>query len=132
MRISSKRQIAIPKHVMTALNLKPGDEIEIRIEDGSARLLPITTFKVPRDQAWFWTKEWQDKELEASEDIAAGNFRDFETLDDLMQDTRLIQASALRSHDELVGTRKQVQEAEAKIRDLEQELSLVSELVHQD
>jgi AbrB family looped-hinge helix DNA binding protein len=29
MRISSKRQIAIPKHVMTALNLKPGDEIDI-------------------------------------------------------------------------------------------------------
>ncbi len=53
-------------------------------------------------------------------------------LDDIMQDTRIIQASALRSHDELVGTRKQVQEAEAKIRDLEQELSLVSELVHQD
>ena len=53
-------------------------------------------------------------------------------LDDIMQDTRIIQASALRSHDELVGTRKQVQEAEAKIRELEQELSLVSELVHQD
>jgi AbrB family looped-hinge helix DNA binding protein len=40
MRISSKRQISIPKHVMTALNLKPGDEIEIQVEDGFARLLP--------------------------------------------------------------------------------------------
>lgn len=53
-------------------------------------------------------------------------------LDDIMQDTRVIQASALRSHEELIGTRKQVQESEAKIRRLEQELNQVSELVHQD
>ncbi len=53
-------------------------------------------------------------------------------LEDIMQDTRIIQASALRSHDELVDTRKQAQAAEAKIKELEQELSLVSELVHQD
>jgi antitoxin MazE len=86
MRISSKRQIAIPKHVMTALNLNPGDELDIRIEDETARLLPIKTIKVPRDQAWFWTKEWQEKERQADEDIAAGNFRDFETLDALMKE----------------------------------------------
>jgi len=53
-------------------------------------------------------------------------------LEDIMQDTRIIQASALRSHEELVGTRKQVHEAESKIRELEQELAEVSELVHQD
>lgn len=86
MRISSKRQIAIPKQIMEALNLNPGDEIDIRIEDGTARLLPITTLKVPRDQAWFWTKEWQEKERQADEDIAAGKFRDFESLDALMKE----------------------------------------------
>jgi len=53
-------------------------------------------------------------------------------LEDIMQDTRIIQASALRSHEELVGTRKKVQEAEGKIRELETELAQVSELVHQD
>ena len=53
-------------------------------------------------------------------------------LEDIMQDTRIIQASALRSHEELVGTRKQVQEAQAKIKELEQELSQASELVQQD
>lgn len=53
-------------------------------------------------------------------------------LDDIMQDTRIIQASALRSHEELIGSRQQVQEAESKIRKLEQELAQVSELVHHD
>ncbi len=53
-------------------------------------------------------------------------------LEDIMQDTRIIQASALRSHEELLDTRRQVEEAEAKIAKLEQELSEISELVHQD
>lgn len=53
-------------------------------------------------------------------------------LDDIMQDTRVIQASALRSHEELLNTRKQVQESEAKIKQLEQELSQISELVRED
>jgi diguanylate cyclase len=53
-------------------------------------------------------------------------------LEDIMQDTRIIQASALRSHEELLDTRRQVEEAEARIAQLEQELSEVSELVHQD
>ena len=86
MRISSKRQIAIPSHIMAALNLKPGDEIDIKIENGNAYLLPVATIKVPRDQAWFWTKEWQAKEREANADIADGKFRDFESLDALMKD----------------------------------------------
>jgi len=35
------------------------------------RLLHI--FKIiPRDQLWFWTKEWQKREKEAEEDIKAG------------------------------------------------------------
>ena len=86
MRISSKRQIAIPKHIMAAMNLQPGDEIDIRVNNGAAYLVPVATIKVPRDQAWFWTKEWQEKERQADEDIAAGNFRDFESLDALMKE----------------------------------------------
>jgi len=86
MRISSKRQISIPKHVMTALNLKPGDEIDIRIEDGVACLVPVATIKVPRDQAWFWTKEWQEKERQADEDISSGNFCDFNNLEALLKE----------------------------------------------
>ncbi|MDO8349871.1 MAG: diguanylate cyclase [Gallionella sp.] len=53
-------------------------------------------------------------------------------LDDIMQDTRVIQASALRSHEDLLESRKQVGQAEAKIATLEKELAEVSELVQQD
>jgi len=53
-------------------------------------------------------------------------------LEAIMQDTRVIQASALRSHEELLESRRQVGIAEAKISQLEKELSNVSELVHHD
>lgn len=53
-------------------------------------------------------------------------------LEDIMQDTRVIQASALRSHEELLATRKQADEAEERVRKLEQELEEVSELVRED
>ena len=53
-------------------------------------------------------------------------------LSDIMQDTRIIQAISMRSHDELVSTRKQAQLAEKRVKQLEQELEQVSELVRED
>ncbi len=53
-------------------------------------------------------------------------------LDDIMQDTRIIQASSMRSHEELVSTRKQAHIAEERVKQLEQELEHVSELVRED
>lgn len=53
-------------------------------------------------------------------------------LDDIMQETRTIQNSALRSHEELVNTRRQVQESEDRIKKLEHELEQISELVRED
>jgi hypothetical protein len=40
--------------------------------DGAAILLEeITDGRIDADQAWFWTREWQAKEREADEDLAA-------------------------------------------------------------
>jgi AbrB family looped-hinge helix DNA binding protein len=86
MKISSKRQISIPKNVMEALDLQPGDEVEFEIEGNTARLIPIKTIKVPREEAWFWTPEWQAKEKEADKDLSTGKYRDFDTLEDLLKD----------------------------------------------
>jgi AbrB family looped-hinge helix DNA binding protein len=86
MKISSKRQIAIPKDVMAALRLEPGDEVEFHVKGEVAVLVPIRTIKVPRDQAWFWTSDWQAKEKEADEDLASKRFRDFDDLEELLKD----------------------------------------------
>ncbi len=38
---------------------------------------------VPREQAWFWTPEWQAKEKEAEAARAAGDYSEFDSVDDL-------------------------------------------------
>ncbi len=69
-RIGPKHQITIPKDAFDALALKPGDFLDVEVGDQALHLVPQKL--IPRDQAWFWTPEWQAMEREADEAIAAG------------------------------------------------------------
>lgn len=53
-------------------------------------------------------------------------------LDQVMHDTRIVQIEALRSHDDVVAARREVQESEARIHALEVQLEQMSELAHED
>ncbi len=55
-----------------------------------------------------------------------------EVLEDLLEDTRSVQLDAVRTRDELLATRRQVEAAELKVRELESELGKVSGLVQED
>jgi antitoxin component of MazEF toxin-antitoxin module len=57
---------------LNALHLKKGDHIEVEVEDGRIVLKPVLV--IPRDQAWFWTPEWQAGEQEANEDLKHGRY----------------------------------------------------------
>ena len=86
-RIGPKHQITIPQEAFQQLGLRPGDVLEVQVRDNTLHLVPQAL--VPRDQAWFWTKEWQEKEREADEAIAEGEVSDlFETADDLARHLR--------------------------------------------
>lgn len=39
-----------------------------------------------KSQSYFWTKEWQEAEREADEDIKAGRVKVFDSVDDLVKD----------------------------------------------
>ena len=41
---------------------------------------------VDKGQAYFWTKEWQQGEREAGEDIKAGRVKTFDSVDELIKD----------------------------------------------
>lgn len=66
----TKSQITIPKEFVERLGLKPGDILEARLEEGKIVLVP--TVAVPKDQAWYWTEEWQAEEREVNEQIDRG------------------------------------------------------------
>lgn len=40
------------------------------VEDGRVVLTPATL--IPRDQAWYWTEQWQAGEREVDRELAAG------------------------------------------------------------
>lgn len=47
--------------------------------DGAAVLLgDISAGRIDPEQAWFWTREWQEKEREADDDRAAGRVMTYE------------------------------------------------------
>ena len=86
-KISPKHQITIPKEVFEKLRLEVGDFLEVEvIEEG---LLLIPKKLISKDQSWFWTKEWQEKEKEADEAIAKGGISGpFESAEELIQHLR--------------------------------------------
>lgn len=69
----AKSQITIPKAFVDRLGLKPGDLLEARLEDGKIVIVP--TVAVPKDQAWYWTEEWQAEEREVNEQIKRGEVK---------------------------------------------------------
>jgi antitoxin MazE len=70
-RIGPKHQITIPKDIFKELKLKVGDFLEASIEDNAIVLVPKKL--IPKDQAWFWTKEWQKGEREEDQAILKGD-----------------------------------------------------------
>lgn len=86
-RIGPKHQITIPQEVFDQLGLQPGDFLEVQVQGEVLRLIPQKL--IPRDQVWFWSKEWQEREQEADEAVARGELSGpFESVDDLIQHLR--------------------------------------------
>jgi len=80
------------------------------------------------------TGEFQEKIGGFSERIRhAGNIEELDVvLDEVLRETRNVQAEALASRDRMLAAHQEVQEAEARIRTLESELQHMSELVRED
>ena len=83
-KITRNFQVSIPKEIRDRLGIEEGDLIEMIEQDG--RILMVPKRLIDADQAWFWTREWQDGEREADEDIREGRVSGpFKTPDDLMK-----------------------------------------------
>ena len=70
-KVSPKHQITIPKEAFEKLHLEVGDFLEVDVTEEGLLLIPKKL--ISKDQVWFWTKEWQEKEKEADEAISRGD-----------------------------------------------------------
>ena len=77
---------ACQNYVMTKAELhQMVDRLPDQAVDGAAILLrEVTDGRIDPEQAWFWTREWQEREREADKDLAAGRVTRFESDEDFL------------------------------------------------
>lgn len=85
--IRARAQITIPAEILKKLNLKQGDNLEVDIEGGHIVLRPVIA--VPKEQAYFWSSQWQDEEKQVQDDIKNNKINCAQTKDDLFKDLGL-------------------------------------------
>lgn len=83
-QVRKKFQITIPQTARRDLHLGEGDLLAVEVRDQELVLRPQKL--VDRDQAWFWSPEWQAAEREADEDLRQGRYDEFETMADMIAD----------------------------------------------
>lgn len=82
-KLRDRSQITIPKSIIEILGIKENDDLNIEIENGEIVISPVVA--IPKDQAWFWTDEWQQREKEVDEDIKFGKIKTANNIDQLMK-----------------------------------------------
>jgi len=77
-KIREKYQITIPEEVREKIPLEIGERVEVDVKGGQIIVRPV--MEIPRDQAWFWTKEWQEGVREAKEEYRKGKARSYKSV----------------------------------------------------
>ena len=85
--IRSRSQITIPSEIIKKLNLKQGDTLEVEVEGDQIVLRPVVA--VPKDQAYFWTSEWQIEERQVQSAIKSDKIKSANSKDELFEDLGL-------------------------------------------
>jgi len=82
-QIRKKAQLTLPLSVRQALNIEEGDFLDVKVRDGEI-VLRVKKL-VDKEQAWFWTRRWQEGERKADEDIKAGRVKRFKSAADAVK-----------------------------------------------
>lgn len=69
-KVSPGGQVRIPKKIMERLNISSGDYLDFELKEGT--VLMKAKKLIDAEQAWFWSREWQEAEIEVEEDIKKG------------------------------------------------------------
>ena len=80
-KVGVNYQVALPREIVKKLHISKNDLMDIHIVDGGVYLKPQVS--IPKDQAYFFTPEWQEGEKEADEDIKAGRIIETKNLKEL-------------------------------------------------
>lgn len=79
--LKQKSQVTIPKELVKKLNLSVGDKLEVEEKDGKLIITPVIV--IPKSQAWYYSKEWQDQEKKVDQQITEGKIHEANSKEEL-------------------------------------------------
>ena len=85
-KVARRGQITLPSSLRKAAQIQEGDYLRFIVKDGAISV--VVQKLVDKAQAYFWTREWQEGEREADEDIRMGRLKTFDSVDELIAELR--------------------------------------------
>ncbi|MBU1670578.1 MAG: AbrB/MazE/SpoVT family DNA-binding domain-containing protein [Actinobacteria bacterium] len=86
-KVDSRGCITIPARIRKALGLGSGEQVRIEADASTGTIIVHQQVSIDKEQAWFWTPDWQEGEREADSDIAAGRLTRMES-DSLLEEMK--------------------------------------------
>ncbi|MCL5277054.1 MAG: AbrB/MazE/SpoVT family DNA-binding domain-containing protein [Deltaproteobacteria bacterium] len=77
-KVREKYQITIPGKVREKIPLEIGERVDVDVENGQIVVRPV--IEIPKDQSWFWTKEWQQAVRKAKDEYRKGKIKSFKSV----------------------------------------------------
>ncbi len=85
-KVTRRGQVTLPASLRNAAQIEEGDYIQFLIDGTTINL--IVKKLIDKSQTYFWTREWQEGEREADEDIRAGRLKTFNSVDELIAELK--------------------------------------------
>jgi len=85
-QIRQNYQITLPAEVRRRFHLKIGDLLEVAVKGYQLILTPKRA--VDLEDAWFWSKEWQEAEREVDAEVKAGRVKKARSAGELIRTLR--------------------------------------------
>ncbi len=84
MEVRRKNQVTLPKVLAAQLHIQEGDLLEYSVEDGKIIITP--KMLISKEQAWFWSKEWQQGEREVQQELKEKGMGKAYTAEELLKE----------------------------------------------
>lgn len=77
-KVREKYQVTIPEDVRAKIRLSVGERVEVIARGGEIVIRPV--LEIPRGQAWFWSREWQEQIAQSQRDVEKGKVKIFKSV----------------------------------------------------
>lgn len=83
-KVQRNFQVTIPSEIRTKAHLKVGDLIDFEVTEEGILIKPMEA--IERNQAWFWSKKWQEEEKKVEKDFEKGNVLESSNVESFLEE----------------------------------------------